>query len=140
MNNVDIQLIKKVENAKLPELDNTRIKFYVNTLRQGVTQDRRLVLEYQSGYDIVIPDGYIGIMNTEADVFMKSVEAPGAPFVLRHGRHSLDLKMKVYTDSVPVIYEDGDEFLYVDIMKNDVNMVYNIVDEIPSEETKESDK
>lgn len=106
--------IKKIdEKAVIPTIHENGNSFDLacTGFATGVGRDGRLVLEYRTGLEISIPDGYIGMLFLEDGGFTNSLVLTNAvaTFTSDYSKEIV-ARFKTNTDSVPAIYEAGEVF------------------------------
>jgi dUTPase len=106
--------IKKLdEKAVLPIVSINGNSFDLTCMNIGtaIGRDGRLILEYKTGLEIIIPTGYIGMVFLADGSYMNSLVLTNAVATfLSDSTPEITIKFKTNTDSVPAIYEPGEVF------------------------------
>ena len=109
---MDVKFKKLHDDAKIPSyahdtdagLDLTAVSF-----TQEFDKSNKLVLVYHTGLAVEIPEGYVGLIFMRSSVSNKSISLTNAVAVIDSGyRGELLLKYKITTDSLPTIYQPGE--------------------------------
>ena len=104
--------IEKInEKASTPTIIDNAIQLSCIDLLTEVGRDGRLILIYRTGLSITIPEGHIGIITPTRLSPIYSLDDAAGIQVLRPGKHDeIIARYKVNTNSVPSIFELGEEF------------------------------
>jgi dUTPase len=100
---------KTLDKAIIPE-QGVQTTFKVAALGTGVGRDGRVIIEYKAGLSVEIPTGYVGIITPLDTIFFGSLMMPSSVVVLNEGWNDIICRFKINTDSIPSIYEEGEDF------------------------------
>ncbi len=123
------------EGATAPEFKNGIGSIKAHTIKHGVGKDHRMVVVYESGVEVEIPDNKIGMLIPAKNAYLGSLEFAGGTSILEPGFNGEIIAMfKTNTDSVPSIFEAGDEFARLIILD------YNSFEVETEEDIKQEDE
>lgn len=132
-----LNIKKLVENAELPVVgDHNSIEFKCNTLGTGIGKDGRLVIEYKAGLSIEIPNGFIGLLSPLDGSYINSLLMPSSIVTMTEGWNEVVARFKINTDSVPSVFEQGEAFIKLVLVKSESFSF----DEVESDTIKEEEK
>ena len=118
---MQIDIKKLDEKATLPVVLANGSSFDLTCIgiATGVGRDGRLILEYKTGLEITIPSGHMGMIFLADGGFVNSLVLTNAVATfLSDSIGEITIKFKTNTDSVPAIYEPGEVFAKMVIVKS----------------------
>jgi hypothetical protein len=134
---MQLNIKKTLENATIPSVDVTgeykSINIKCATMGTGVGKDGRIIIEYRSGLSIEIPEGYVGILTPLDNSFVSSLMMPTSITILTSGWNEIIARFKVNTDSIPSVFEQGDEFIKLVLIESSSFTFNEMPSDIPVE-------
>lgn len=116
---MNINIRKINDSAAMPESGLNSVNIKCIQFGTGIGKDGKLIIEYKTGLEVEIPDGYIGIVSPTDASFIYSLIMPTSINTLTAGWHEILPKFKVNTDSVPSVYEQGEDCVKLVLVKAD---------------------
>jgi len=110
---MELRITRIDEKATLPQIASNGNAFELTctAIATGVGRDGRLVLEYKTGLEIDIPDGYVGMLFINDNCYSNSlVLTNSVATFLSDSPQEIVARFKTNTDSIPAIYEVGEVF------------------------------
>jgi len=115
-----LNLKKLDEKAVLPVInaDGNSFNLICTAIATGAGKDGRLVLEYRTGIEIEVPEGYVAVLFIDDTAYARSLVLTNSVATFFPGKPvELTARFKTNTDSIPAIYEAGEVFAKVIILE-----------------------
>ena len=110
---MELRINKIDEKATLPQIASNGNAFELTctNISTAIGRDGRLVLEYKTGLEIDVPDGYVAMLFINDNCYSNSLVLTNAVATfMSDSPQEIVAKFKTNTDSVPAIYEIGEVF------------------------------
>ena len=115
---MELKLTKLNEKASDPKSDRNIVDLIVSDMATEVGRDGRLILVYRTGLSISMPDGFIGIIAPSHVAPIYSLDDASGLQIIEPGfTGEIVGRYKVNTTSIPSIFENGDVFARLIIIK-----------------------
>jgi len=117
---MQLNLKKLDEKAVLPVIntDGNSFNLTCTAIATGAGKDGRLVLEYRTGIEIEVPEGYVAALFIDDTAYARSLALTNSVATFFSGKPvELIARFKTNTDSIPAIYEAGEVFAKIIIFE-----------------------
>ena len=117
---MQLNLKRLDEKVVLPVInaDGNSFDIVCSAIATGAGKDGRLVLEYRTGLEIEVPDGHIAMLFIGDDAYARSLALTNSVATFLPGKRTeIVARFKTNTDSIPAIYEAGEVFAKIVILK-----------------------
>jgi dUTPase len=126
---IELKIKKTNEKAIIPQIDPTNsITFGCVQIGTGVGKDGRIIIEYRAGLSIEIPSGYVGVLSPMDNMYINSLLMPTSIVTMTEGWNDIICRFKINTDSIPSIYEEGEQFCKLVLVKADSFSLSEVVE------------
>lgn len=107
------------EKAELPVItDDGRIVFHSAEFKTSSDNSHNMVLTYDTHVSIVIPEGYVGILNAPADIVTRSLTMPNGLITIPAGvEQRIVTYFKLNTNSIPTIFSENEIVAVLTLVK-----------------------
>jgi dUTP pyrophosphatase len=117
---MQLNLKRLDEKAVLPVInaDGNSFNLTCTAMATGAGKDGRLVLEYRTGIEMEVPEGYVAALFIDDTAYARSLVLTNSVATFLPGKPvELIARFKTNTDSIPAIYEAGEVFAKVIILE-----------------------
>lgn len=103
-----VQLKKLSEKAKEVQIEANKILF--KTTKFGVNADsaNHVIYVYTTDYEVTIPEGYIGMLQTTEEIAVKSLIMAASPVILVPGKHLIAGILKPVNATIPSLFTENE--------------------------------
>lgn len=139
---MEVIINKNHAKAEVNRVGNV-IELGTTGINMEVNPDASPSFIHHSGVSLEIPEGYIGLVLPGNDLASKSYIMSSPGYIVSGVTEEITVKFKLNTTAVPNLYNPGEVFARVLIIKNDQDLSYTTVEDIKEEgkeETKETPK
>ena len=113
-----IKFKKILEKAVQPVRTNgAGYNLVATDIATDVNERGQVNIVYRTGIGVEIPDGYVGIINTPADIYKKTLRMCSSPILSGNIDEEVIVRYMNTTDVVPAVYKDGDVVANLTIVK-----------------------
>jgi len=128
------------EKAVLPKIaaNGNSFELICVGIATGQGRDGRLILEYKTGLEIEIPQGFVGVIHPADNAYGFSLAMTNSIVVMHAGApKEIVAHFKTNTDSIPAVYEAGEVFATMTILELPAVSIVEIAPDYPTEITEE---
>ena len=113
-----IKFKKILEKAVQPVRTNgAGYNLVATDIATDVNERGQVNIVYRTGIGVEIPEGYVGIINTPADIYKKTLRMCSSPILSGNIDEEVIVRYMNTTDVVPAVYKDGDVIANLTIVK-----------------------
>ena len=113
-----IKFKKILEKAVQPVRTNgAGYNLVATDIATDVNERGQVNIVYRTGIGVEIPEGYVGIINTPADIYKKTLRMCSSPILSGNIDEEVIVRYMNTTDVVPAVYKDGDTVANLTIVK-----------------------
>lgn len=116
---MNLKLKALTEKVKPVQLTNGVAYFEMADIFIGADASNKKVYTYDTGYEVNIPEGFIGVVSPTDGICLKSLQATTDFNILTPGNQRVICRFKINTDAIPTIFMEGDHFAQLVIMPCD---------------------
>ena len=113
-----IEFKKILEKAVQPVRTNgAGYNLVATDIATDVNERGQVNIVYRTGLGVEIPEGYVGIINTPADIYKKTLRMCSGQILSGNIDEEVLVRYMNTTDVVPAVYKDGDVVANLTIVK-----------------------
>ena len=134
---MNIEFKLKSKNAKSPLcINNNTYDLYASDIQIGESGDTMQILSYSTDIDIIIPEGFVGIVVPNENLHKTSLMQVKSPILLFGTTENFNIEFKNINNVKPVIYRPDDIIVRLFVIKYDELLKCNIIEFAESDDTK----